>query len=305
MEQRLRGLEGQIRTVLGLAVAEPDQSSAVEVPAPDAESSDRAEPSPAADAASGPADATGTHEHGEPQERLDLPPFLRLVPDLADHARTPTAPEPSAATSRDFEGDVPADAADRPPPAVPTHSPQVAATVAALAAALSAARETAADADVAPDAVSGATNRPPTASRAPISQRAQPSGTPASGRPKPAPGPQVPGAYRAASLRSLASSSPPASGASADSSSPGARPSPVSLVFSGVASYRQASVLELAIADLLPDGEVDIVEFEGGNLELSVRVPNLRELAEQIVAAAPASLALDAVTDGRATFRCL
>ena len=42
----------------------------------------------------------------------------------------------------------------------------------------------------------------------------------------------------------------------------------MSLVFLGVASYRQASILELAIGDLLPDGEVDIVEYEGGEREL-------------------------------------
>ena len=49
----------------------------------------------------------------------------------------------------------------------------------------------------------------------------------------------------------------------------GTRPRPVELVFDGVPGYQQASALEMAVGDLLPDGEVDIVEFERGQLILS------------------------------------
>jgi hypothetical protein len=79
----------------------------------------------------------------------------------------------------------------------------------------------------------------------------------------------------------------------------------VELVFEGVPGYQQASALELALNDLLPDSGVDIVEFEQGQLVLSAEVADLEQLADQLVAAAPASLRLAAVTGDRATFRCL
>jgi hypothetical protein len=78
----------------------------------------------------------------------------------------------------------------------------------------------------------------------------------------------------------------------------------VELVFDGVPGYQQASALERAIDDLVPDGEVDIVDFERGQLVLNVQVADLEALAEQLVATSPASLALEGVDGDRATFHC-
>jgi hypothetical protein len=78
----------------------------------------------------------------------------------------------------------------------------------------------------------------------------------------------------------------------------------VELVFDGVPGYQQASALERAIDDLVPDGEVDIVDFEHGQLVLSVQVADLEALANQLVAASPASLELESVDGDRATFHC-
>jgi hypothetical protein len=79
----------------------------------------------------------------------------------------------------------------------------------------------------------------------------------------------------------------------------------VELVFDGVPGYQQASALERALADLLPDGEVDIVEFERGQLVLSAQATDLEALADHLVAGSPASLELEGVSDDRATFRCV
>jgi hypothetical protein len=82
-------------------------------------------------------------------------------------------------------------------------------------------------------------------------------------------------------------------------------PRQVELVFDGVPGYQQASALEMAVGDLLPDGDVDIVEFERGQLVLSAQAADLDGLAGQLVASMPASLQLSAVAGDRATFRCV
>lgn len=78
----------------------------------------------------------------------------------------------------------------------------------------------------------------------------------------------------------------------------------VELVFDGVPGYQQASALERAIDDLVPDGEVDIVDFERGQLVLNVQVADLEALADQLVATSPASLQLESIDGDRATFHC-
>jgi len=74
-------------------------------------------------------------------------------------------------------------------------------------------------------------------------------------------------------------------------------------VFDGVPGYQQAAALEQAVSDLVSDEEVEIEEFEQGQLVLTVTVSDLSALAEQLVAASPASIALDDVSDDHATFR--
>lgn len=79
----------------------------------------------------------------------------------------------------------------------------------------------------------------------------------------------------------------------------------VELVFDGVPGYQQASALEMAVGDLLPDGDVDIVEFEHGQLVLSAQAMDLEGLADQLVSSMPASLQLTAVAGDRATIHCV
>ena len=84
-----------------------------------------------------------------------------------------------------------------------------------------------------------------------------------------------------------------------------ARRRPVTLVFEGVPGYQQALALERAVSDVLPDEEIDILQFERGQLVLGLQATDLGRLADQLVAGSPASLALDAVDGDRATFRCI
>jgi hypothetical protein len=80
---------------------------------------------------------------------------------------------------------------------------------------------------------------------------------------------------------------------------------PVTLIFDGVPGYQQAMALERAVNDVLPDEEIDILQFERGQLVLGLQATDLGRLADQLVAGSPASLALDAVDGDRATFRCI
>jgi hypothetical protein len=80
---------------------------------------------------------------------------------------------------------------------------------------------------------------------------------------------------------------------------------PVELLFDGVPGYQQASALERAVNDLLPNEEIDILRFERGQLVLGLQAADLQRLAEQLVAGSPASLELHAVAADQARFRCL
>jgi len=84
-----------------------------------------------------------------------------------------------------------------------------------------------------------------------------------------------------------------------------AGPHQVELVFDGVPGYQQASALEMAVGDLLPDADVDIVEFERGQLVLSTQATDLDGLADQLITSMPASLQLATVSGDRATFHCV
>ena len=84
-----------------------------------------------------------------------------------------------------------------------------------------------------------------------------------------------------------------------------APPHPVELIFEDVPGYQQASALERAVSDVLPDEEIDILQFDRGELVLGVRVSDLGWLADQLVAAWPASLELQVVAGHRARFRCV
>jgi hypothetical protein len=148
-----------------------------------------------------------------------------------------------------------------------------------------------------------------------IAERAPDGGRQAAATPTttdPSPAVPSPGASAPPSTATSAPASAPASPPVAESRpiAPPSRPAPVrrrlvELVFGGVPGHQQASALELAVTDLVPDGDVDIVEFERGQLVLSAQATDLEGLADQLVTGVPASLALEGVTGDRATFRCL
>ena len=69
--------------------------------------------------------------------------------------------------------------------------------------------------------------------------------------------------------------------------------------------YQQASALERAVNDLLPNEEIDILQFDRGQLVLGLQAADLLRLADQLVAGSPASLELEAVAGDRAKFRCV
>lgn len=101
---------------------------------------------------------------------------------------------------------------------------------------------------------------------------------------------------------------PPVVAAAPPAPAPVSRPAQrrmVELVFDGVPGYQQASAHERAVDDLVPDGEVDILDFERGQLVLNVQATDLDALAEQLVATSTAVLLeLESVEADRATFHC-
>jgi hypothetical protein len=251
MEQRLRGLDAQIRSALGLGDEMPARAAA---PAPDQASSPAPEPEP------------------EPTSSF-VPVFSPPVVEL------PTEPEPaptSAAAPTPYGGDEAVAEAEPATPAVGTSDGPMseAELQAALAAVL--------------DPPTEKTTAPPAPTPAPaLAETPRPSPPPVAPAPAPAAEPAPPPAPTPA---------PPPRPAPA-------QPRPVRLVFDGVPGYQQAAALEQAVSDLVPDEEVEIEEFEQGQLVLTVTVSNLSALAEQLVAASPASIVLDSANGDRATFR--
>lgn len=242
MEQRLRSLEAQIRSALGL---EPDGPVPVEPPGSPAE----APGSP----------VRATVKPGEaPIAPADPQPLVR-----------PFAPAPAAQAA-------PAAAAPPPAAAAPPAAPTTASAPSTGATGVPGGDRAAAD--------------------------ASPSGQGAPAQAVVAPGPAIEPA-------------PPVAAAAGAGTEPGAvegRPvpaaahrRPVELVFDSVPGYQHASALERAVSDLVPDEDVDIVEFEHGQLILSVAAADLAGLARRLVASSAATLELDAVDGDRATFRCV
>jgi hypothetical protein len=263
MEQRLRSLEGQIRSVFGDGDAEPGEDS----PAALVEAPDTVVPfvpgSPAAP--------------GQLGGQLDEAP---VVPGADDAAQDSGQGRPEI---QDLvtEGPAPVSPAGAVPEsarAAPPAEPAVHGDAEALAETPSA--------PVAPPSptVSVASAPPPTATPSPVASLIPSSPAPAPERPvRPAPPP--------------ARAYPPRPAP--------ARRRPVELVFDGVPGYQQASALERAVNDLLPNEEIDILQFERGQLVLGLQATDLGRLADQLVAGSPASLELEAVAGDRARFRCV
>jgi hypothetical protein len=75
------------------------------------------------------------------------------------------------------------------------------------------------------------------------------------------------------------------------------------LVFDGVPGYQQAAAIERAVQDLVGDGEVDILEFEQGQLVLRVEADDPRALADRLVASPPLPMRVVASGQDSATFQ--
>jgi hypothetical protein len=241
MEQRLRALEGQIRSVLGLEAAVAPAGPAASVsptPAPTPSAAPSPVPAPVATTPRPPIRTLGAAPAPTPapDATVAVPPTEAPASPIpvAPVADAPVATAPVAPSAPD-EADWPADDDDEGP-----------ATVAATAPAFA-----------------------------------------------PAPTPPAVFAPEPAPIQEPAAS-PPSTHLRL-----------VELIFDGVPGYQQASALERALNDLLPDEDVDIVEFERGQLILSVQATDLDALARQLVATSPASLELDTVAGDRATFRCV
>lgn len=110
------------------------------------------------------------------------------------------------------------------------------------------------------------------------------------------------------------SSSSTSVGSSAVSSSPVETPDgaasvgtderrPLQLVFDGVPGYQQAAAIERAVGDLAEDGDVEIIEFEQGQLVLRVEASNPRSLADRLVTKPPLPMRLVASGRDSATFQ--
>ncbi|MCC7372164.1 MAG: hypothetical protein IT306_27365 [Chloroflexi bacterium] len=242
MEQRLRGIEGQIRDLFGQTTA----------------------PSDAPPGAAAPATVT---------------PAAPAAPIPTTPAPTPSAPAAAAAApSRDF---TPAtfERAGATPPAPVTPTPSVDEDDDEDEVAESAFVED--EAELVDD-VDEDEDEPPTA--ATPSHPFTPAPPPPVVAAPPAPAPSAPAPVSAARAQQRRL---------------------VELVFDGVPGYQQASALERAVDDLVPDGEVDILDFERGQLVLNVQATDLDALAEQLVATSTAVLLeLESVEADRATFHC-
>ena len=229
MEQRLRSLEEQIRSVFGHGIAglgEPEDAMPAETPveAPDA-----------------------------------LVPFVSGSPDVLEpRAEASAAASPDAAMPDETQPVVEREepVAEEPAQAVPAEpTPQED-------------HEERVDAPVAPSPVASLLSGPP------------------------APAPDRPARPIPFHVRAYTQQPAPA------------RRRPVELVFDGVPGYQQASALERAVNDLLPNEDIDILQFDRGQLVLGLQAIDLEGLADQLVAGSPASLKLEAVAGDRATFRC-
>ena len=82
---------------------------------------------------------------------------------------------------------------------------------------------------------------------------------------------------------------------------PAARP--LQLVFDGVPGYQQAAAIERAVGDLVDDSEVEIIEFEQGQLVLQIEATDPRALADRLMARPPLPMRLVASGQDSATFQ--
>jgi hypothetical protein len=260
MEQRLRGLESQIRAALGLGTDDPP----------------RAVDAPVGRMAPAPAPASAAPEP-EPEPEPEPAFVASFSPPVVEQ---PLEPEPAPAPASADDDAVTEDESATPAPGATSDAMM---SDEDLQAALAAVLE-APTAPILPPAVEF-----PPAGPLPQVAPARPAPLPPvrSSAPAPAPMPTP-----APAPVPAPTSQPVPSG-----------PRPVRLIFDGVPGYQQAAVLEQAVSDLMPHEEVDIEEFEQGQLVLTVTVSDLPALAEQLVAASPASLALEGVSGDSATFR--
>ena len=260
MEQRLRGLEDQIRSVFGQGFAGLDAKPEIPSPSPSA------------------------------------PPTSFIPGDLAALRQLSETPAPTATDSDDAistTADTPADdgrtVADEPVASSPVATGPEDRTEPPAEAAPPAAADNLSE----PSSLSAMPSTPMLPSTPAPPPAAAPSPVASFTPSAPAPAPDRPARPTPFPIRAYASQPAPA------------RRRPVELVFDGVPGYQQASALERAVNDLLPNEEIDILQFDRGQLVLGLHATDLERLADQLVAGSPASLELGAVAGDRATFRCI
>ena len=84
---------------------------------------------------------------------------------------------------------------------------------------------------------------------------------------------------------------------------PALPPRSLQLVFDGVPGYQQAAAIERSVGDLVEGAEVEIIEFEQGQLVLRVEATNPRAIADRLVARPPLPMRLVASGQDNATFQ--
>ena len=113
---------------------------------------------------------------------------------------------------------------------------------------------------------------------------------------------EMPAAPAPTSAPTTSPSPEPVAATTADEDTVGATRG-LQLVFDGVPGYQQAAAIERAVGDLVEDGEVEIIEFEQGQLVLQVEAANPRALADRLMAKSPLPMRLVASGQDSATFQ--
>jgi len=291
MEHRLRALDDQIRAALGLGAGDGGVTGAAVAPSPAFRT---AAPESEADEEAAPAFVPNF-----PAAIVEPDPAL-LVPE-PDEAPEPARPVPVSAGDDGVANIAPAVEPDEPAEAPALASASSAPASPAPAAAAGVAAEPESEMDFDPDSEPAFLSHldsptTPLPAAMPDAEEATPEPVPAQ-----SPASQAP--------RPTPASSPPAAPAPAPvpASPPAARRAPaqprlVRLIFEGVPGYQQAAAVEQAVNDLVPDGDLDIEEFEQGTLVLNVTIADLPSLAEKLAASSP-TIELKSTADDRAMFR--
>ena len=293
MEHRLRGLEEQIRAALGLGAGEAGVAG----------------PTAARSTASGPAISApeDDEEEAAPTFVPNLPAaIVEPEPELLV-SEPEEAPEPPGPSPVSVGGDAVARVESAPEPAeapAPASLAPASLAPAPPAAASSAPSAAAAHVEAEPELDFDVDAKPAFLSHLDSPTSPLPATTPSEAT---APEPAAPPAPAVRPPQLAPSPAPAGVQTGTSAPSPTSRRAPaqlrlVRLIFSGVPGYQQAAAVEQAVNDLVPDGDLDIEEFEQGTLVLNVTIADLPSLAKKLAASSP-TIELESTADDRAMFR--